>query len=204
MSEVTPTRSALAERKEDRRSMQEGYRFLDEKSALLAGEILRQLQAYKTLATELDGARVRALEALAAAVTRHGLEALQVYPSGSLEQVELAVTSASLMGVPVQAVRWSGPDAPAQAPVDPSPQAEECRVAFVDFIRAAALLAAVSGNLRRLDAEYRRTSHRARALNDVLLPELERQIGELEMRLEELEQEDAIWMRQGKRDRKWR
>ena len=39
---------------------------------------------------------------------------------------------------------------------------------------------------------------RARALQDVLLPELDRTIYDIENRLEELEQEDAIWMRQGK------
>jgi len=71
--------------------------------------------------------------------------------------------------------------------------------AFVNLLLVSARLAVVSGNLRRLDAEYRRTLHRARALNDILLPELERQIGDLQMRLEESEQEDAIWMRQGRR-----
>ncbi len=39
---------------------------------------------------------------------------------------------------------------------------------------------------------------RARALQDVLLPELDRTLHDIETRLEELEQEDAIWMRQGK------
>ena len=38
---------------------------------------------------------------------------------------------------------------------------------------------------------------RARALQDVMLPELDRTIGEIDSRLEELEREDAIWMRQG-------
>jgi hypothetical protein len=35
-------------------------------------------------------------------------------------------------------------------------------------------------------------------LQDVLLPEVDRTLGELEMRLTELEQEDAIWMRHGR------
>jgi V/A-type H+-transporting ATPase subunit D len=55
----------------------------------------------------------------------------------------------------------------------------------------------VTGNLERLQLEYRRAVRRARALQDVLLPELDRSIGEIEARLEELEQEDAIWMRAG-------
>jgi V/A-type H+-transporting ATPase subunit D len=53
----------------------------------------------------------------------------------------------------------------------------------------------VEGNLERLSVEYRRSVRRARALQDVLLPELDRDVADVEARLEELEQEDAIWMR---------
>jgi len=56
-------------------------------------------------------------------------------------------------------------------------------------------LAATAGNLERLSFEYRRAVRRARALSDVLLPELDRDVYEIETRLEELEQEDAISMR---------
>ena len=59
---------------------------------------------------------------------------------------------------------------------------------------AAALveLAAVSTNLARLHAEYRRTVRRVRALQDVLLPELDASIGDIDTRLEDLEREDAV------------
>ena len=53
----------------------------------------------------------------------------------------------------------------------------------------------MSGNLERLSFEYRRSVRRARALQDVLLPELDRAVYGIEGRLEELEQEDAISMR---------
>ena len=79
----------------------------------------------------------------------------------------------------------------------PSPEAEACRAAFADALATAAELAAVAGNLERLSAEYRRAVRRARALQDVMLPELDRSIGDIEGRLEELEQEDAVWMRHG-------
>jgi len=79
----------------------------------------------------------------------------------------------------------------------PSPEAEACRLAFAAVLAAGAKLAAVSGNLERLSLEYRRSVRRARALQDVMLPELDHTIGDIEGRLEELEQEDAIWMRRG-------
>ena len=57
-------------------------------------------------------------------------------------------------------------------------------------------LAAVSTTLARLVAEYRRTVRRVRALQDVLLPELDTDISDIETRLEDLEREDALVARQ--------
>jgi V/A-type H+-transporting ATPase subunit D len=79
--------------------------------------------------------------------------------------------------------------------VHPSPEALACREAFAALLAAAPPLAAVTGNLERLSQEYRRSVRRARALQDVLLPELAREIYGIETRLEELEQEDAVTMR---------
>ena len=70
-----------------------------------------------------------------------------------------------------------------------------CRAAFDAMFAAAVPLAAVTGNLERLSQEYRRSVRRARALQDVLLPELGRSIRGIETRLEELEQEEAVLMR---------
>jgi V/A-type H+-transporting ATPase subunit D len=64
---------------------------------------------------------------------------------------------------------------------------------------AATALGAIAGNLERLSEEYRRSIRRARALNEVLMPELDRTVGELETALEDLEREDAIAMRLGAR-----
>jgi V/A-type H+-transporting ATPase subunit D len=62
-------------------------------------------------------------------------------------------------------------------------------------VAAAAAVGAVTGNLERLSLEYRRSVRRARALQDVLLPELDRSLYGIETRLEEMEQEDAVSMR---------
>jgi len=197
MSEVTPTRSAVIERKEERHAMHEGYVFLDEKTMLLAGEIVRQLRAYEALATRLAETQQAAVAALAAAITQHGLEGLQVYPPGILDGAELRIVDSSLMGVRLLSAEIAGDALPPVAPADVSPEAEACRQAYLALLEQASALAALSGNLERLYFEYRRASRRARALQDVLLPELDHSIVELETRLEELEQEDAIWMRRG-------
>lgn len=200
MSEVTPTRSVVVELKDERRAMHDGYVFLDEKCLLLAGEMLHELQLHERLLRELADAHARAIDALQAAIARHGLEELSVLPPASLEDAAIGVEHRSVIGVRLQQATLRLPRTPSVAPsANPSPEARACRRAFAELMRRAAPLAAVRGNLERLSLEYRRAVRRARALHDVLLPEVDRSVAEIETRLEELEQEDAIWMRQGAR-----
>ncbi|MCA1804465.1 MAG: V-type ATP synthase subunit D [Xanthomonadaceae bacterium] len=56
-------------------------------------------------------------------------------------------------------------------------------------------LALPSGNLYRLMDDYRRTERRARALEDVLLPETRVAIRQLEEQLDDQDQEEAIRVR---------
>ena len=197
MSEVSPTRSAVIEMKDERRAMHEGYVFLDEKCLLLAGEILRELARHGRLQREFTALHDAARTALQAAVSRHGLQGLQVHPPADLAAAQVLTRARALMGVRLQDASWQAGSAPVAEAVQPSPEAEACRQAFAALLAAAAPLAALAGNLERLSLEYQRSVRRARALQDVMLPELDQSIGDIEGRLEELEQEDAIWMRRG-------
>jgi V/A-type H+-transporting ATPase subunit D len=195
MSDLTPTRSVVLELKDERRAMHEGYVFLDEKCLLLAGEMLRELERYSELQRAFLKAWEVAIAALQAAVARNGLEGLQVYPPADLSDASVRCVSRSLMGVALQHAELLSAPSPSPGGIDRSPEAEACRRAFRQLLAQAASLAAVAGNLLRLQQEYRRAVRRARALQDVLLPELDRTVYDIETRLEELEQEDAIWMR---------
>jgi V/A-type H+-transporting ATPase subunit D len=197
MDEPTPSRSALLELADERRAMREGHGFLDEKCLLLAGEMLVELRRYRDHAAAARAAHEVALDALAAAVARHGLESLQVRrPAGGAGTVQ--IVERRLMGVPLRDASLAlGSEAlpPPDEPFDASPEAAACRLAFRHLAQVAAPLAASRGNLERLAVEYDRASRRARALDNVLLPETDRRIAELDKRLAELEQEDAIFRR---------
>ena len=194
MADATPTRSAVLELKDERSAMHEGYVFLDEKCLLLAGEILRELALHARARDALQAAHDSAVAALKAAVARNGLEGLQVYPRAGLDTVRLRAARRSLMGVALLDAELVGPSDRAAPAVDRSPEADGCRDAFRALLDCAVVLGAHAGNLERLSLEYRRSVRRARALQDVLLPECDRTVVEVETRLEELEQEDAIWM----------
>ena len=195
--DATPTRSVVLELKDERRSMHEGYVFLDEKCLLLAGEMLRELRRHEALRDAFDRARLDALASLDAAIARHGLEGLQVHPPADAGGTTVRLAPRTLMGVRLQDATLASGPLPAPPAIDPSPEAEACRRAHAHLVELAVPLAATTGNLERLRHEYRRAVRRARALQDVLLPEISAAVSSIETRLEELEQEDAIWMRQG-------
>lgn len=196
MSDVTPTRSAVIELKEERHAMREGHVFLDEKCLLLASEIVAELRRYAELEANFLPACKRAAAALRAATGRHGLEELLAYPVPGLEQARAEIIPRPLVGVRLLEARLDLKlSAQPEQLVNASPEARGCRAAFADVIELAASLAALSGNLERLYLAYRRALRRARALQDVLLPELDQTVHDLEAGLEDQEREDAIAMR---------
>ncbi len=197
MNDRVATRSTLLELRDERHSMREGYTFLDEKCLLLAGAMLRELTRFEALWREYATLQVRAEDTLRAALGRHGLQGLALYPldPASMGGLALNIRKSSVMGVPLVDVVT---DIRLPVVVDPllrTPEADACARAHADLLRVGTELAAVSGNLERLDHEYRRTSRRARALDGVLLPELEHDIDEMALNLEEQEREEAIMMR---------
>lgn len=222
--ELVPTQSAYLELKAERAGMQEGYRFLDEKRLILAGEILANLRDYDATMARWREAEAAARDALRAAVGRHGLDEIGVYPP-AVADCGLVTTSRSVLGVRVEVPARAGQetagvdgrtagagaaasdaddgsDSDAGAAAEPcaiqSPEGEACRAAFSALLPIAARLAVLTGNLERLRVEYLRTSRRARALEDVLLPEIDERLGVIDTALEELEREEAVRVRRGR------
>lgn len=195
MNDVTPTRSAVIALKDERKAMQEGYVFLDEKCLLLAGAMLRELRRYGDARKTLQGLQRDAALALAAAVARHGLQGLQCYPAPDPAGARVHEAQRSLLGVALKEARLERLADSIADPVWASPEARACRAAFAAVVGGLVAMAAMSGNLERLCREYRRTVRRVRALQDVLLPELDRTVADIEARLEELEQDEALWVR---------
>jgi V/A-type H+/Na+-transporting ATPase subunit D len=195
VSSESPTRSRLIALGEERRAMREGYVFLDEKCLLLAAEMTAELKRYDVLRAAFEQGQREARRSLEAALLRHGLDGLAVYPALAADGIELRLQRRSLLGIAL--CRSEAAMRPLAAPpaVFPSPEAETCRAAFVALTAAAAPLAAATGNLLRLHREYRRTLRRACAIHDVVLPELDLEFGDIEVHLDEMEREEALWIR---------
>jgi V/A-type H+-transporting ATPase subunit D len=175
--------------------MQEGYAFLDEKCLLLAGAMLRELRRFDEASARLRSLQSRAATALAAAVKHHGLQGLQCYPVSPQAAITLHVQQRFLLNVALLDAGAGREPVATPEPAYVSPEAEDCRDAFSALTQQLAIMAAMSGNLERLYRDYRRSVRRVRALQDVLLPELDRNLNEIETQLEELERDEALGAR---------
>jgi V/A-type H+-transporting ATPase subunit D len=191
-----PTQAALLALKEERAVIDEAYEFLDEKRLLLAAELLRQLTRYESLNNELGTLTQQAAGQLKAAVQRHGLQELGVYPARLQGRQTLEKRQKNFMGVTLIETRLDIAATPVVVkPCFASDEADLCRSAFEQLVVKNAELSGVVGNLYRLMVEYRMTERRARALENIILPEVEQAFKEIGTHLEEMEFEDAIRVR---------
>jgi V/A-type H+-transporting ATPase subunit D len=193
----TPTRAAVLALREERKVVGEAYEFLDEKRLVLAAELLRQLERYARLRAELAALADTAGSRLLAALQRHGLQELAVYPARPPGQRQLQLQTRNFMGVRLieTVLDTPAPPVPTTPACFPSVEAEDCRQAFEKLVERSGQLAGVAGNLYRLMAEYRLTERRARALENIILPEIGQLLKEMTVHLEEIDLEDAIRVR---------
>ena len=198
MADHPMTRAAAMAMADEQRLIRQGYDFLDEKRMLLATETMKQLTTWTKLRAEYTAAMALARAALARALMQHGLEGLQVHPRREIEDGRPETSETHFLGVALVEARASvRPEGDGGRPTPG--EADRCAQAFRALAPIAEQMAAVSGNLLRLAAEYRRTERRARALENVLLPEITQALKTIEEQLEAVDLEDAVRVRLSRR-----
>jgi V/A-type H+/Na+-transporting ATPase subunit D len=194
--EILATRVAFLELKDERRLIQEGYELLDEKRMLLATEIMRQLRHYTALQAELGQLGKQSLEALEAGVGIHGLDKLTVEPKLDLSRTQLVVHEQPFLGLRLVEATLEERGPPLERNARPTtPEARACAAVFRGMVGRHVELAACIASLRRLIREYVRTERRARALENVVLPEIDESLRFIEEQLDALDQEEAVRVR---------
>jgi V/A-type H+-transporting ATPase subunit D len=193
MAETTASRAALLALRRERRVIEEGHRFLDERRVALAHELLRRAEAYRSRQAAFTVRHERARVALGDAVGRHGLEGVLAYPPAVLGAATPRREEAPFLGLRlVDALRLELPASEGAAPALRTSEASRCAQAFRGLAADAAALAGEAASLLRLVAEYRKTERRVRALENIVLPEARAGERRVEAVLEELDKEEVL------------
>jgi V/A-type H+-transporting ATPase subunit D len=196
---IIATRVALLELRDERRLVQEGYELLDEKRVMLATEILRQLREHTARQQQLREHEAAARAAFEAAVATHGFDDVTVAPPCPLGDALLRRETRRFLGITLVDAHLDSPPLEALAGAS-SPELRGCARAFRQVTVDYTALSACAGNLRRLIREYVRTERRARALENVLLPEIDASVRFVEEQLDAVDQEEAVRVRNAGRD----
>jgi len=192
-----PSQSLLMQLRDERGIIFEAYEFLDEKRMLLAAELLRQLEIFEELKRAYMALQEQAKMSLNSALGKHGLHGLQVYPAYDFHDREMAISKRHFMGVGLLETHLlPAASTVSVTPSMPSAEADHCRELFLELLESGTLLAGISGNMQRLSKEYQRTERRARALENVVIPELEQDLRKMTGQLEEQDQEETTRLHQ--------
>lgn len=191
------SRAELLELRREREVVVEGHRLLDERRVLLARELLARLKAFDERNAAFAEREHEAHVALIEATDRMGLEQIQVYPPLDLSALETVRKTIKFIGVAFHCVGFAEiPELErVRLPVFEIEAADAAAKKFAGLLEEALGLASDIAQLLKLEAEYRRTQRRVRALEKILLPELEAEQKVLENALEELEIEEAVRVR---------
>jgi V/A-type H+-transporting ATPase subunit D len=192
---VIPTHSAMLELEAERTLVDEAYVFLDEKRMLLAAEILRQLDDYEAQKQQIERLALQAGKLLEVATGAHGLQGISVYPALQAGKSEMLVRQRNFIGVTLATTELEFLATSGGLPVSAcseTVEGQQCQQAFLELGKQSAVLAGIAGNLHRLLSEYRLTERRARALENVILPEIQQTLSIVRTQLEELDLEETV------------
>jgi V/A-type H+/Na+-transporting ATPase subunit D len=200
--EIAVTRIALLELKDEQRLVLEGYGLLDEKRILLASEIRRQLERLRVRRAQMQAAEEAARAAVRTALLGYGLDALEVHPPASLADLTLIVAPSRLLGLQLIDASLKESDAVRQRPQHGTgADVSECIRSQRAVLESAVPLAACCLSLRRLVREFVRTERRTRAIENILLPEINGAVKALEEQLEGMDLEELARLRQQREGR---
>jgi V/A-type H+-transporting ATPase subunit D len=196
MEQVRATRAELLAKRIQIGLARQGRDLLKEKRNALLRELMRVAEQVMRSGDELEQRVSEAITSLAAAEALDGPETVRAAAFAARGQVNLEVTGANVMGVPVPAIERKsvarnllnrGYSLPTV-----SSRIDGVAESFEILLDCAIEVADSEMRLRRLAEEIGRTTRRVNALDNVLIPRLETERNHIQMVLEEREREDLF------------
>ena len=194
MDRVPPTRMGLLATRARRRTAVKGARLLRSKREALSGEFFRMMRGLVAGREELDASLRRATRALTLARAQDGEEALVSLALSAAREIPVEIERRKVWGLPTPEVKGPplvrAPDARGASPHGFSLSAAAAARAHEESLEILLAICSREIRLRRLGEEIQRTSRRINALEQFLIPRLDRETSRIELVLEERARED--------------
>jgi V/A-type H+/Na+-transporting ATPase subunit D len=202
MEQTRATRSELLVKKNQIALARQGRDLLKQKRQALLQELMRTAEQVLRGGDELEQSMGQATMALALAEALDGPEAVRSTAFAAQDQLTLAVSGVTLMGVPVPLIEKKsavrGPLERGYSLPGVSSRITATALAFESLLDLIIEVAASEMRLRRLAEEIGRTGRRVNALENVLIPRLTAQRDYVQMVLQEREREDLFRLKRVK------
>ncbi|MCB8945476.1 MAG: V-type ATP synthase subunit D [Ardenticatenaceae bacterium] len=203
MSKVPITRMELLAKREQIALAQQGLELLQQKRSALLRELMRVADSALVRYEELQATAVAARRALVRAEVMVGETAVRSAALATRGQLALEMQTVNVMGVSVPVIEQQRASRSQSERITALPNTsvtiDEAAAAFESEVEHIIDLAESELRLRRLADEIQRTSRRANALEQVVIPQLEAQRDMIQMALDERERAEHFRLKRMKR-----
>ena len=196
--DIKPTRSELLKLKRQIRLAKSGYNLLKKKRDGLILEFFEVLKKAKTLREELVNEYKTALEKMNIARTLEGDLKIKSIAMAIKGIPDIKLTTKNIMGVKVPKIESSEMKKAFMERgygVYNSSAIDEAAAAYEKVVGKIMLAAEVETSMRKLLNEIEKTKRRVNALEFVVIPNLDKIKGFIQLRLEEMERENIFRMK---------
>jgi len=202
--ELKPTRMELINLRRRKRLAERGLALLKEKRDALVMELLSLAREYQNVVLEVRERLEKALSQLALARAHIGAYKFNEVIASLRPQVSIEVKTRNIMGVATpmfKVVRLADVEVPPYNLIGTTALLDEAVKSFRDAFALVIRLAEIQAVARRIAEEVEKAKRRVNALENVVIPMIERNIKAIELYLDERAREDIFRLRLLKKKR---
>jgi V/A-type H+-transporting ATPase subunit D len=203
ISNVKPTRMELLRLKKRIVLARRGLELLKLKRAALVMEFFKLIQRSRNLRSNLEEISKRAYETVKIAEIYHGLTGLENASVMIRKMQGISIKTRNVMGIRIPELGKKS----LEGLIDPkyrmiifSAKIDQVIKDFEKYHETILEIAEVENSVRRLLAEIEKTNRRSNAIENVLIPELERQATYLKMKFDEMEKDTFVTLKKIKKN----
>jgi len=197
---IAPTRSNLLKLKDDLAFANLGHELLDQKRSILVVELLTLVDQAVDYQNRVDVALEKASDSLQNSVMQMGrLKVANVFPSVTSTS-SIDISQRKVMGVRLPKVETTFTDkGPYFSPEGTTLAVEDTLTCYQEAIQLMGHLAELKVSIMRLAREVKKSIRKVNALEKIVIPSLQENVKNTTSRIEEVEREGFILLKQVKK-----